>query len=90
LLLAGWLSAGLQLKHVSLRPNQVLQALAAMSPSKQHGDVMQQDDAMHLSENPQRQTVLCSTLHLSTGNTSMAMGMTVWMQLRSVTELPYK
>ena len=95
LLLAGWLNAGLQSKHdmraiVSLRLNQVLQALPAFSPSKQHGDVMQEDDPIQLPEKPERQTVLCSTLHLSTGNTSMAMGMTVWMQLRSVTELPHE
>ena len=36
---------------------------------------------VHLPGNPERQMVLCSTLHLSTGTTSMVMGMTVWMQL---------
>ena len=54
-----------------------MQALPTMSSSKEHADLMRQDDTMHLPEKPERQTVLYSTLHLSTGCTGKAlMGMT--------------
>ncbi len=79
---AGWLSADLQLKHVSLRPNQVLQALPAMSPSKQYRDGMPEDDPLHLPEVPQRQQS-CAALCIT------ALVTRQW-QLRSITGLPYK